>query len=213
MSRLNTALIIALIVIPTIFGALKMPAEMGWAILAIGLALMFANLDKFSRFKAAGFEADLKTAVDKAYAAIDDVKELSLVLSTPIVDELALSGRMLEYMRLKYKLEHVEKISSALRKLGASESEIENVCATVFQRVRSDHIKAAIRSLKKANKDKSAVFDGCEDWAIHDWDKDKLEAFIREHALDKNEEVVEWIRDLDYFEQTRKLRREDKWQT
>lgn len=213
MSRLNTALIIALVVIPTVFGAFKMPAEMGWAIASIGLALIFANLEKFSRFKGAGFEAELRTAVDKTYAAIDQLKELSLVLSAPIVDELAVSGRMLQYLRLKYKLDHVEKISSALRKLGASESEIQDVCAAMFQRVRSDHIKAVLRSLKKANEDKSAVFDGCDNWEIHDWDKDKLEAFIREHALDKNEEVVEWIRDLDYFEQTKKLRREDKWQS
>jgi Sec7-like guanine-nucleotide exchange factor len=213
MSRLNTVLIIALVVIPAVFGAFKMPAEMGLAIASIGLALCFANLEKFSRFKGAGFEAELRTAVAKTYAAIDQLKELSLVLSAPIVDGLALSGRMLQYLHLKYKLEHVEKISSTLQKLEASESEIKDVCATMFQRVRSDHIKAALLCLKKANKDKSAVFDGCEDWDIHDWDKDKLEAFIHEHALDKNEEVIEWIRDLDYFEQTKKLRREDKWQS
>lgn len=213
MNRLNTALIIALVVIPTVFGAFKMFAEMGLAIASIGLALCFANLEKFSRFKGAGFEAELRTAVEKTYAAIEELKELSLVLSAPIVDELALSGRMLQYMPLKYKLERVERISSTLRKLGASESEIEDVCATIFQRVIKDHIKAALNCLKKANKDKSAVFDGCDDWDIHDWDKDKLEAFIHEHALDKNEEVIEWIRDLDYFAQTKKLRREDKWQS
>lgn len=213
MSRLNTALIIALVVIPTVFGVFRMPAEMGLAIASIGLALCFANLERFSRFKGAGFEAELGTAVVKTYAAIEELKELSLALSAPIVDELAVSGQMLKYVRLKYKLEHIEKISSTLRKLGASESEIEDVCATMFQRVRSDHIKAALRSLKKANEDKSAVFDGCGDWDIHDWDKDKLEAFIREHALDKNEEVIEWICDLDYFAQTKKLRREDKWQS
>ena len=213
MSRLNTVLIVALVFIPTVFGVFRMPAEMGLAIASIGLALCFANLEKFSRFKGAGFEAELRTAVAKAYAAIEDLKELSLALSAPIVDELAVSGQMLKYVRLKHKLENIEKISSTLRKFGASESEIEDVCATMFQRVRSDHIKAALRSLKKANEDKSAVFDGCEDWDIHDWDKDKLEAFVHEHALDKNEEVVEWIRDLDYFAQTKKLRREAKWQS
>jgi hypothetical protein len=213
MSRLNTALIIALVVIPTVFGVFRMPAEMGLAITSIGLALCFANLEKFSRFKGAGFEAELRTAVEKTYAAIGELKELSLVLSAPIVTELAVSGQMLKYVPLKYKLEYIEKISSTLRQLGASESEIEDTCATMFQRVRSDHIKAAIRSLKKANKDKSAVFDGCEDWAIHDWDKDRLEAFVREHALDRDEEVAEWISDLDYFERTKKLRRDDKWQS
>ncbi|MFO7773545.1 MAG: hypothetical protein R6V59_06395 [Dehalococcoidia bacterium] len=213
MSRLNIALVIVLIVIPTVFGVFRMPAEMGLAIASIGLALCFANLEKFSRFKGAGFEAELRTVVEKTYAAMEDLKELSLALSQPIVDELAVSGQMLKYVQLKYKLEYVRKISSTLRRLGASDSEIEDVCATMFQRVRSDHIKGALRALKKANEDKDAVFDGYEDWDIHDWDKDKLEAFIRDHALNRNEEVVEWIRDLDYFAQTKRLRREDKWQS
>jgi hypothetical protein len=65
---------------------------------AIFVALVFANLDKFSRFKGAGIEAELRTAVNEAYAAIEQLKELGLSLSSPIVDELAISGRMLQYI-------------------------------------------------------------------------------------------------------------------
>ena len=36
------------------------------------------NIDKFERFKAPGFEAELRKAVDKTYAAIEELKELSL---------------------------------------------------------------------------------------------------------------------------------------
>ena len=76
---------------------------------------------KFSRFKGTfkgvGLEAELKTAVDEAYAAIEQLKELGLSLSSPIVDELAISGRMLQYIHLKYKLERVAKIADTLKKL------------------------------------------------------------------------------------------------
>jgi hypothetical protein len=92
---MNEKLIIALVVIPILLGILRSPREKGIAVAAIGLALCFANLDKFVRFKGAGFEAELRTVVDKASAAIEELKELGLSLSAPIVDELAVSGRML----------------------------------------------------------------------------------------------------------------------
>ena len=36
--------------------------------------------------------------VDKAYAAISEVKELGLNLSAPIVDDLAMSNQMFQYL-------------------------------------------------------------------------------------------------------------------
>ncbi len=85
MKILNLTLISALVTAPISFGIMKRPAEMGLSIAAIGIALAFANLDRFQRFKGAGFEAELRTAVDKTYAAIEELKELSLSLATPII--------------------------------------------------------------------------------------------------------------------------------
>ncbi len=63
MTRTNLILIIALVVLPSVFGFLELPAEMGLSIVGCALALTFANLDKFRRFKGAGFEAVLKETV------------------------------------------------------------------------------------------------------------------------------------------------------
>ena len=48
---------------------------------------------------------------------------------------------------------------------------------------------------------------------MDDWDKGKIETFIRENNLNKSEDTDEWLLDLDYFLKQRKLRREDKWQS
>ncbi len=119
MNSLTEKLIIALVVLPAVFGIFKGAKEMTVIAGAIAVALFFANLDKFSYFKGGGVEARLKEAVDEAYAALEELKDLGLALSSPIVDELALSGRMMQYMPLKYKLERVEEISQTLKKLGA----------------------------------------------------------------------------------------------
>src|SRR5882672_869621 len=98
MSDLTQKLIVALVIVPVLLGIFRSKTEMALSIGAIGLALFFVNLDKFTRFKTPGFEAELKTVVNKAYAAISELKELGLSLSAPIVDELAISGRMLQYL-------------------------------------------------------------------------------------------------------------------
>lgn len=172
---------------------------------------------KFSRFKGTfkgvGLEAELKTAVDEAYAAIEQLKELGLSLSSPIVDELAISGRMLQYIHLKYKLERVAKIADTLKKLGASQEEIDKACSTIYERVTNDHIRRILHSLKSSNPGKEELFEGINDGKMDDWDKGKIETFIRENNLNKSEDTDEWLLDLDYFLKQRKLRREDKWQS
>lgn len=46
------------------FGYLGKPAEMGLAIVAGAIAFSLANLDKFSKIKGAGFEAELKEKIE-----------------------------------------------------------------------------------------------------------------------------------------------------
>ncbi|MFA6546883.1 MAG: hypothetical protein WCS99_20875 [Limisphaerales bacterium] len=163
MKHLTQALIVALVIVPVLLGIYRGTEEMAIATGAIVLALFFANLDKFSRFKGAGIEAELRTAVNEAYAAIEQLKELGLSLSSPIVDELAISGRFLQYIPLKFKLERVAKIVETLEKLGASEAEIEKACSTIYQRVANDHMRGVFHTLLSSNPEKKALFEGLED--------------------------------------------------
>ncbi|MGY3488743.1 hypothetical protein ACVW1C_006626 [Bradyrhizobium sp. USDA 4011] len=67
MNELTQKLVVALVVFPILLGVFRSKGEMSLSIVAISLALFFVNLDKFARFKTpGGFEAELKTAVDKA---------------------------------------------------------------------------------------------------------------------------------------------------
>jgi hypothetical protein len=209
---LNFALICLLVIIPVVFGFLKKPKEMIIAVAAIGLALFFANIEKFERFKGAGFEAELRTAVDDAYAAIEQLRELGLALSGPIVDELAVSGRA-QYFHLKHKLRRVDNIANTLKKLGASKDEIEEACSAIYEGVKNDHIRKIIYSLKKSNPTKETLFEGLRDGTMDDWDKEKIVSFITKHDLNKGKDTDECFLDLEYFLKNRKLRREDKWQS
>ena len=207
---MNQKLIISLVAIPILFGIFGSWKEMSISVVAICLALSFSNLDKFSRIKGAGFEAELKNAVDKAYAAIEQLKELGISLTGPIVDELSISGR-LAYFHLKYKLERVAEISDTLKKLGASQQEIDKVCSTLYDRVTSDHLGKIFISLKNSNPEKDTLFKDLVNWDMASWDKEKINVFIKEHNLIKNGETEEYFLDLDYFFINKKLRREDKW--
>ena len=62
---------------------------MGIAVVACAIALSFLNLDKIQRFKGAGFEAEMKKAVDEANAT---VKQLRIVALTSV--EAALTTLM-----------------------------------------------------------------------------------------------------------------------
>jgi hypothetical protein len=213
MNDLTQKLIVALVIVPILLAVFRGPKEMAIVAGAIGVALFFANIDKFSRFKGGGIEAELRTAVGEAYAAIEQLKELGLSLSSPIVDELAISGRMMQFIHLKYKLERVAKIADTLKKLGASQEEIEEACSTIYQRVANDHIRGLVHSLRDSNPGKESLFEGSDDGKMDGWDKIKLERFIKENNLKINEDGEEWIRDLDFFLKTRRLRREERWQS
>ena len=209
----NSTLIWALVAIPTAFGVFRMPTEMGISAGAIAVAWAFMNIDKFERFKAPGFEAELRKAVDKTYAAIEELKELSLALSAPIVDTLAVSGQMLRYMPLKYKMNRVAKIQDTLRRLGANDKEIEDACSTIYERLATDHVRGALNALRLANEGKAELFKGWDEWDTTSWHREKIERFINDNGLSKGPEVDERLLDLDYFTSTKMLRRPEKWQS
>ncbi|MBV1788347.1 hypothetical protein KQ940_09790 [Marinobacterium sp. D7] len=64
--------------ISSIYGFLERPAEMGLAVLAGALGLAFSNIDKISRFKGAGFEAEMnmvQTMIESQTEPTSDQKE------------------------------------------------------------------------------------------------------------------------------------------
>lgn len=159
------------------------------------------------------FKTKLNTSVSNANQVIEHMKKLGLVLATPIVDELAVSGRMLQYIPLKYKLESVKNIADNLKKLGASQNEINDVCNTMYSRVTDDHVRRIIGSLRDPNPDKKDLIKKFLDKKSDDWNAQNVIQFIKDNDLNKSTETDECFLDLEYFLKNKKVRREDKWQS
>ncbi|OAM96724.1 hypothetical protein AZ468_23840 (plasmid) [Vibrio europaeus] len=66
---------------------------MGIAVVASSIFLAFANLDKFSKFKGAGFEAELKSVVDEANSSIENLKAVTTPLLITSLDLISKDGR------------------------------------------------------------------------------------------------------------------------
>ena len=71
-----------------------MTTEMGIAVAASCVFLAFANLDKFTKFKGAGFEDELRDVVNEANATINEIKELAKPLIRTNFEILAQANRM-----------------------------------------------------------------------------------------------------------------------
>ncbi|MFM2589674.1 hypothetical protein [Vibrio sp. TBV020] len=105
-----------------LFGLKGMTAEMGIAVAASCVFLAFANLDKFTKSKGAGFEAELREAVSEANASIHELKELAKPLIRTNFEILAQANRMqgsnfekthdlfdqLQSLQVKFQLEDTE---------------------------------------------------------------------------------------------------------
>jgi len=58
------------------FGLQSMPVEMGEMIVTGSIFLAFLNLEKFEKFRGAGFEAKLKTTVEEAKVTQADLEKV-----------------------------------------------------------------------------------------------------------------------------------------
>lgn len=217
---LNVILIAILIVIPTSFGAFGKYKEMGLSIIAVSIALSFNNIDRFVKFKGGGFEAELRidTAVtnankasEKAYAALDQVRKLAVALTDATVTTLAVPGPF-QYVHLKYKIDQIEHVKSALRGLGLPEKDIEEAVSTFTTRVKSDHIRRILGAINKELPNDKKLFTDSFDIDVSAWNMERIKKFLEANSIAIEGEIKEAIQDLEYYERNGKLRREDMWQ-
>ncbi|PJN50017.1 hypothetical protein PAEAM_56290 [Paenibacillus sp. GM1FR] len=121
------------------FGYVGKSTEMGLAILSGAVAVAFMNIDKIQRFKGAGFEAEMKKAVEDAYATIENLKELATPLIITVVTNLTYSGRLggMDPHR-KHRFKDELKIISD--KLLITDSELEDAMSNFHRYHTWDHI-------------------------------------------------------------------------
>lgn len=98
------------------FGVESKPTEMGLIIIACAICLSFANIGRIQKFKGAGFEAEMKKAVDKAYATTENIKALAEPLIISTLDNLTFAGRWggMDSERKHELKESIDKIVNSL---------------------------------------------------------------------------------------------------
>jgi hypothetical protein len=132
----------------TMFGLMNKPTEMGIAIVAGALTVAFFNIDKFERFKGAGFEAEMKKAVDEIYATTENLKSVTKPLLVSIMANLTYAGRW-GGMNIQEKMRLKEELRKLAESLEVQDKEVQMAIET-FERYHTwDHFNYFTSNLHK----------------------------------------------------------------
>jgi hypothetical protein len=136
------------------FGVMGKPTEMGIIVVAGAIGLAFLNIDKIQRFKGAGFEAEMKRAVEEANATIEQLREVATTSSEVILTDL-MAGNFMDGTTLENRLKLHDRLIGNLEEIGASGQQIKKAdemwrrgIGIIFFR----GIRAAIEGRKKFNQ-------------------------------------------------------------
>ena len=112
------------IALATMFGLLSKSTEMGLIIVAGAIGLAFLNIDKIQRFKGAGFEAEMKKAVENAIATIEQLRNVATTSARATLTSL-MAANFMSGTTMKNRLELHDQLISNLVDIGASKQQIE----------------------------------------------------------------------------------------
>ncbi len=199
--------------VSTVFGFLEKTVAMSLSIVSGAIGMAFSNLDKFQKIKGAGFEAELKKAVEKAYATTSSLKELAANLASTILVIMAAEAR-LGGMGLKRKLEMRNIIDETLKKASLTAKEIKETHNIFDQFLLWDHGRAIINEINKSGKVDNEVREVLNSLTNYETLKVASPADFREQQQKlqiESKELEELIKDLEHFQKKLALRRPERW--
>lgn len=207
--------IISVIIIITpaiIFGFIGKPTEMGLSIVASSIAVAFLYIEKIQRIKGAGFEAEMKKAVEEAYATIDNLKEMSTPLLVSTINTIVYSGR---WGGLGINKVHDLKndIEELINKLGIDDDKVNEAIKDFYCQNTWDFFEYFTSTYLKGKSNINELSQKLT--PIHDRDSDNYPT--KEDILkvldiqekDLNATESEKLNDYLFYKQNKKLRRID----
>jgi hypothetical protein len=182
---MNKLLIVALVIVPSFFGAFKMPREMGVSAAAICLAIYFTNREKFARPK------------------------LATPLHEPMLGEMALAGRA-DALDVPSKSERAGQIVQRLRQLGVEDAEIEEIVQPFYETITRDHIKMIYSCLSIVNGDEKGLIRK-QAAETTEWNLEEFNRFVKEGSYIESAHTRASVEDLEFFLKNRKIRSPEAW--
>jgi hypothetical protein len=202
--------VIVIIIPAIIFGWIGKTTEMGLMIVAGSITAAFLNINSIQRFKGAGFEAEMKKAVEEAYATIDNLKEMSIPLIVSTLNTVIYSGR---WGGLGINQTHNIKddIEFLVRKLEIKDEKVKETIEDfyrqhtwdVFQYFTSEYLKGK-SNVNELSKKLNEICD--RKYSIYPSKEDILK-ILGISESDLSEVEIEKLKDYLYYKQNRKLRR------
>lgn len=185
------------------FGYSGKTTEMGLSIVAGAIALAFLNIDKISKFKGVGFEAEMKQAVNEAYATTKTVRELAKAMSIFSINNLAIGGRF-GGTRIIEKHKIKGRIDSVCKELNIQDIELEKASELFYKLHTIDHFRTIhkkVRSQVSKDKEKEKQLDSFFQFSLETELPSlyELKKLFKTLKIDLSPEIDEAIENLSYY--------------
>lgn len=206
---MKTFFSITIIIVPAfIFGFMGKSVEMGLEIVAGAIAGAFLNLDKFERFSGAGFEAELRKAVEDAYATLDNLKEVTKPLMMITVSNLTYAMRF-GGMDFKEKNNHSKEIERISESLDMQDDELKVTFDTFYRYHTWDLYSIFTNSIYKESKHNELNNDlnDLKDYeSVNYPTKEKIDTILEAHNYQLSEESQKKLENFFYYQNNRDLK-------
>lgn len=205
----------------TMFGIMNKPTEMGIIVVACAISLAFINIGKIQKFKGAGFEAEMKRAVEEANATVKQLREVATTSSEVVLTDL-MAGNFMSGMTLEKRLHLHDQLIKNLKDIGASDHQIikaDKMWKKGIELVFHRGIRVKLEGRKHPNivniKAGKHVLEASKEFQdlvdIKEW-KTPPSDFLRKFIENKevmNQEIDDLLKDFSEFENSGNFRRRD----
>jgi hypothetical protein len=188
-----------------LWGGLKESLYLLYAIIATGVILFYANLDRISEFKATGkgIEAKTRIAIQEVGIATKVAQNMTKIMGEAIVSLTCRTGRLSTYYTVKELEERKDMVSELLRQIGSTDGDLKIVLREYWRYMKFDYVIYIMNyhnipsSLSEENKLKWSKFN--KQMSIDAlYSPEQLQSFFEEIGQ-LSEEAKERISDYKYF--------------
>jgi hypothetical protein len=222
---ITAAASLLMLTLAMILGVLGKPTEMGLIVVAGAISIAFLNIDRIQRFKGAGFEAEMRQAVEQAHATVEQLRTLAAASAESTLTTL-MAGNFMGGTTLSTRLDLHDRLIKSLEDIGVPQPQIDEAermwkkgVGAVYHRGIHHCLEGRTQKNNINLNADPAVLEASKQFQdllkFENWEAPSSSAmttFIEGKNL-MSPELAELLSDYSHFEQTGKIKRRDVFVT
>ena len=139
-------------------------------------------------------------------------QRMAIALTEAVTAILNVKGERGRPVLLTYKIEQIERFRAILHQMRISDEDINRAVSQFDNRIKDDHVRRILQSLDEQlpqNKKVNNRISGVDYAAVSSWDMKRLRDTLMSNGIEPKGELMERILDFEYYQKTRRLRREE----